>query len=237
MEDSLFGSKLAMHFNLKNRDFDVVDNNDNTPLIIKSSDVENMKLSRKNNYNKLNRSNLIKMLDLVTLKLSNDVRSEPIHDINDKATDKLCKSYASMSNDNGKARAITVSSMVIYSKMSLHVFGSGFTSYYSTIWRNNIEIYRSQINSNIPVINPNSPFISDTNAVGISQASIAGIVSLSINNTISIDIVNGAKPNEPSLALLPIPPTFTQLCIYGSFKKTSFSVLYRRIYIIENKTR
>jgi hypothetical protein len=49
MEDSIFGPKPARHFNLNNSDFNVVDNNDNTPSIIKSSYVEIVKISRKKN--------------------------------------------------------------------------------------------------------------------------------------------------------------------------------------------
>ena len=64
-----------------------------------------------------------------------------------------------------------------------------------------------QITSNTRVIiTSNLPLISDTNSFGASQAGIAGIVSLSINNTISIDPLNGAQLNEPSWALLSIPP-------------------------------
>jgi len=52
------------------------------------------------------------------LKLPTDVISEPLHDVDDKATDKLLASYASMSNDNGNAPSITGSSMIInYSKI------------------------------------------------------------------------------------------------------------------------
>ncbi len=36
MEDSNIGTKQARHFNLDKNDFDVLDNNDNTPLIIES---------------------------------------------------------------------------------------------------------------------------------------------------------------------------------------------------------
>ena len=59
------------------------------------------------------------------------------------------------------------------------------------------------------MIAPNSPLISDTYIIGTSQDGITGIVSLSINNTISIGLLIGAKSNEPSWALLPIPPTLT----------------------------
>jgi hypothetical protein len=102
--------------------------------------------------------------------------------------------------------------------MSLHAFGSGSIGY-STIRRNNIKNYQSQIISNTTVISPNSHVISDTHIIGTSKAGIAGIVSLSIKNTITIDRLNGAKPNEPSWALLPIPPTFKQTINLGKFRK------------------
>ena len=73
--------------------------------------------------------------------------------------------------------------MAIHSKMSLHAFGSGSTSY-SRIWRNNIKKNRSRINSNIPAITLDSSLINDTDFIGTSQAGIAGIVFVSINNTI-----------------------------------------------------
>ena len=66
------------------------------------------------------------------MKLPTRVLSEHLHYIDDKATSKLFTSYGSMLDDNGKAPTIDVSSMIIYLKMSLHVFGSRFTSY-STI--------------------------------------------------------------------------------------------------------
>jgi hypothetical protein len=47
MEDSMFGPKLARHINLDFGDSDVVDTNDNTLPIIKTSGVETLKLSRK----------------------------------------------------------------------------------------------------------------------------------------------------------------------------------------------
>jgi len=50
MEDSVFGPKPSRHFNLDKNDFNVVDNNDNIPLNIESSYVENLKLSRKKNH-------------------------------------------------------------------------------------------------------------------------------------------------------------------------------------------
>jgi hypothetical protein len=115
MEDSIFGpNKPARHFNRDCSNFDVFDNNDNTPSIIVSSNVENVKLSRKNICNKLNRNDLIKLLNFINLKLLTNVLSEPLHDVNDKAIDKLFASYVIMSNDNGKAPANIVSSMVIY---------------------------------------------------------------------------------------------------------------------------
>ena len=114
---------------MDNSDFDVIDNTHNTPSIIESAYVENVKLSRKKNWYKLSRNDLIKLLNFINLKLLNDVLSEPLHDVNDKATGILFTPYASMSNDNGKTPIITASSMIIYSKMSLHAFGSGFTCY------------------------------------------------------------------------------------------------------------
>jgi hypothetical protein len=95
---------------------------------------------------------------MFTLKLSIFSIFEPLHDVNFKATDKLFTSFVSMSTNNGKAPAISDSAMMIYSKMSLHAAGSGCIGYFC-IWRNNIKNYRSQINSNIPMINPNSPLI------------------------------------------------------------------------------
>ena len=71
------------------------------------------------------------------MKLLSDLRSQPLQDGNDNATDKLFKSYVSITNDNGKAPAIYSYAMSINSKISLHAFGSGSTSY-SRIWRNNI---------------------------------------------------------------------------------------------------
>ena len=45
MEDSIFGPKLARHFNLDNSDFDMVDNNDKVLSIIENLDVENIESS------------------------------------------------------------------------------------------------------------------------------------------------------------------------------------------------
>ena len=123
MDDSIFGPKPARHINLDSSDFDVVDTNDNTLSIIKTSDVETVKLSRKKNCNKLNRNDLIKLLNYITLKLPIDLRSQPLQDVNDNATDKLVKSYVSITNDNGIAPTIYSSAMTIHSKMSLHAFG------------------------------------------------------------------------------------------------------------------
>ena len=86
MEDSIFGPKLARYFNLNSRDFDVVDNNDNIPSNIVISDVKNTKLSRQNNSNKINRNDLIKLSNFISLSLPYDTRFVPLHDVNDKAT-------------------------------------------------------------------------------------------------------------------------------------------------------
>ena len=138
MEDSIFGPKPARHINLDSSDSDIVDTNDCTLPIIKTSDVENVKLSWKNDCNKLNRNDLIKLLNYTTLKLPRDFRCQFVQDVNDNATDKLIKYYVSISNDNDKAPAIYSFAMTIHSKMSLHAFGSGSTCY-SRIWRNNIK--------------------------------------------------------------------------------------------------
>ena len=137
MEDSIFGPKPARHINLDSSDSDVVDTNDNTLSIIKTSDVEAVKLSRKNYCNKLNRNDLIQLLNYITLKLPSDLRSQPLQDVNDNATDKLVKSYVRITNNNSKAPSIYSSSMTIHSKMSLHAFDSGSIGF-SRIWRNNI---------------------------------------------------------------------------------------------------
>jgi hypothetical protein len=42
--------------------------------------------------------------------------SEPLHESNDKATDKLFPSLVTMSNNNGKAPAIPSYAMIVYSK-------------------------------------------------------------------------------------------------------------------------
>ncbi len=151
MEDSIFGPKPARQINLDSSDFDVVDTNDNTPSIIKTLDVETVKLSRNKNCNKLNRNDLIKLLNYITLKLPSDLRSQPLQDVNDNATDKLVKSYVSITNDNGKAPAIYSYAMTIHQKMALHAFGSGSTCY-SRIWRNNILKIRSRKNRCIHAI-------------------------------------------------------------------------------------
>jgi hypothetical protein len=134
MEDSIFGPKPARHTNLNSSDFDVVNTNDNTPSIIK---LETIKLSRKKNYSILNRNDLIELLNYITLKLPSDIRSRPLQDVNDNATDKLVKSYVSITNDNGKAPAIYSFATTNHSKMSLDAFGSGSKGC-SRICRNNI---------------------------------------------------------------------------------------------------
>jgi hypothetical protein len=136
MEDSIFGPKLARHIHLDSSDSYVVDTND-TPSILKTSDVETVKLIRKKKCNKLNRNDLIKRLNYITLKLPSDLASQPLQDVNDNATDRLVKSYVSITNDNGKAPAIYSYAMTIHSKKSLHALCSGSTGY-SRIWRNNI---------------------------------------------------------------------------------------------------
>jgi hypothetical protein len=175
----------------------------------------------------LNRKDLIKLRSYITLKLPRDLRSQPLQDVNDNATDKLVKSYVSIINDNGRAPAIYSYVMTIHSKMSLHAFGSGSTCY-SRIWSNNIKKFRSRINSNIHAITPDSYVIDYTHFIGTSQADIAGIVSVSINNTISIDPSHGAKPNEPSWTLLPIPPTMTQTMHLRKFRKKHALAFYIR---------
>ena len=96
MEDSLCGLKPSRLFDLDNRNSDVVDNNDNTPSTIENADMETIKLSRKKNRNKLNRSDVIKLLNFITLKLPTDFLSEPLHVVNDNATNKLFASVMSM---------------------------------------------------------------------------------------------------------------------------------------------
>ncbi len=77
------------------------------------------------------------------------------------------------------------------------------------------------------MINLNKCLINMTYVISTSQADIASIISLSINNTFSIDIFNSAKLNEPSWALLPIPPTLTQTMHLWKFRKNK---LGRNIY-------
>ncbi len=72
------------------------------------SHVKNIKLSRKNNSNKSNRNDLIKLLNLITFKLPIDVFSEPLHYVNDKATDKSFTSFVNMTKYNGKAPVVSV---------------------------------------------------------------------------------------------------------------------------------
>jgi hypothetical protein len=91
--------------------------------------VETVKFSTKKNCDKLNQNDFIKLLNYITLKLPSDLRSQPLQDANDNATDKLVESYVSITNDNGKAPASYSSAIIIHSKMSLHAFGSGSTGY------------------------------------------------------------------------------------------------------------
>jgi hypothetical protein len=137
MQDSIFGPKPTRRIILNSSDFDVVDTNDNTPSIIKISDVETINLSKKKDCNKLNRTDLITRLSYITLKIPSHLRSQPLQDVNDKVTDKLFKSFVSITNDNGKAPAIYSYPMTFHSKMSLNAFGSGSIGY-SRTWRNNI---------------------------------------------------------------------------------------------------
>jgi len=116
MEDSIFGPKPTRHINLDSSDSDRVDTNDNTPSIIKTSDVETVKSSRKKNCSRLNQNDLIKLLSYISLKLQSDLRSQPLQDVNDNATDKLDKSYVSITNDNGIAPDIIYSLFA----MSIH---------------------------------------------------------------------------------------------------------------------
>ena len=150
------------------------------------------------------------------MKLPSDLRSQPLQDVNDKATNALFKSFVSITNDNGKAPSIYSYAMTIHSKMSLHAFGSGCKGY-SRIWRNNVK-KRSRINSNIPEITPYSSLINDTDFIGTSQVGIACIVFVSINNTISFDPSHGAKLKEPSWTLVPISPTMTQTMHLWKFR-------------------
>ncbi len=62
----------------------------------------------------MNRNDLIKLLNYVTLQLPSDLRSQPLQDGNDNATGKLVESYVSITNDNGKAPAIYSFAMTIH---------------------------------------------------------------------------------------------------------------------------
>ena len=86
----------------------------------------------------MNRNDLTKLLNYITLKVPSDLRSQPLQDVNDKATDKLFKSFVSITSDNGKAPPIYSFAMIINLKMSLHAFGSGSTSY-SRLWTTHIK--------------------------------------------------------------------------------------------------
>ncbi len=50
MENSIFGPKPSRHINLDSSDSDVVDTNDNTLSITKTSDVEAVKLRKKKEF-------------------------------------------------------------------------------------------------------------------------------------------------------------------------------------------
>jgi hypothetical protein len=69
MEDYIFGPKQARHFNTDNSDFDLADNNDNIPSNIEILEVENIRLNKQKNYTQLNRSDLMKLPNLIILKL------------------------------------------------------------------------------------------------------------------------------------------------------------------------
>ena len=106
--------------------------------------MQNIKLNRKKISNKLNRNGLIKLLNFINWKLAIIVLSKPlVHDVNDEPIDKFFTPFASLTKDIGKVLAISVSTMIIYSKMSLHAFGSGSRGY-STIWINFVKDYRSE---------------------------------------------------------------------------------------------
>ncbi len=85
----------------------------------------------------MSRKDLIKLLDYITLKLPSDFPSYSLHNVNDKATNKLFKPFVKITNDKNKSAAVNNYAMRIHSKMSLHAFGNGSTGY-SSIWRNNI---------------------------------------------------------------------------------------------------
>jgi hypothetical protein len=62
------------------------------------------------------------MLNYITLKLPSDLLSQPLQDVNDNATDKLFKSYVSITINNCKAPTIYSSAIIIH--MSIHAFGN-----------------------------------------------------------------------------------------------------------------
>ncbi len=76
------------------------------------------------------------------------------------------------------------------------------------------------------MISPDSTLTNATDIIGTSQAGFAGIVSISINNKISIDPSHGAKLNEPSWKLLPIPPTMTHTIHLWKFRKKQALAFY-----------
>ncbi len=76
------------------------------------------------------------------------------------------------------------------------------------------------------MITSDSTLTNATDIVGTSQSGIAGIVSISINNTISIDPSHGAKLNEPSWKLLPIPSMMIQTMHLWKFRKKQALAFY-----------
>jgi hypothetical protein len=93
MEDSIFGPKLTKHLNLVDTDLDVVDKNYDNGENIEISDVENVKLHRRNNSNKLYRNDLILLLNYIASKLLAGFFLNPLHDGNDKAIDMLSRLF------------------------------------------------------------------------------------------------------------------------------------------------
>lgn len=169
---------------------------------------------QKKKSNKLNRDDLVKLLDYLTQKLPKQISTPPFIDSNDRATDNLFKSFLCIDANNGKAAAPIISAMPIYGKMSLSNSGIGSSSY-STIWKNDVKNYRSRISSISTEID-----VAQLHVASTSQPSIAGTVITSlVDNTNSVDPLYGLQPNEPSWALLPIPPTLMQTMHLWKFRK------------------
>ena len=217
IEDSVFGQKPAKHWNRDDEDIDLIDqNNEDSVVNNDDSNLETDIKNKKKNSNKLNRKDLMKLLNYITLKIPSPIISEPLHDCNDKATASLFTSFADLSSDKGKAHVISISPMTIHSKMSLRDFDMRSTGYYAK-WKNQIKNYRIQsvsTVSNIGLDVTNDMFIA-----GPSQPSIAGVVPLVINNPIMIDALHNVNPNEPSWVRLPIPPTLIQTMHLWKFRK------------------